>query len=72
MVNRGESQPTESTGDAEARADFWSIQGDHRLHNEPRVQLFVPKEETFPVPLKYIDVTGSTHTDLDDDTRETR
>ena len=63
----GESQPTESTDDAEARADFWSIQGDliYRHHNEPRVQLFVPKEETFPIPLEYIDVTRCTHTDLD-------
>ena len=63
----GESQPTESTDDAEAWADFWSIQGDviYRHHNEPRGQLFVPKEETFPFPLKYIDVTRSTHTDLD-------
>ena len=34
-------------------------------HNEPRVQLYVPKEETFLIPLKYIDVTRSTHTDLD-------
>ena len=44
--------------DAEARADFWSIQGDfiYRLHNEPRVQLYVPKEETFPIQLRYIDV----------------
>ena len=25
----------------------------------------VPKEETFPIPLIYIDVTRSTHTDLD-------
>ena len=50
----GESQPAESTDDAEARADFWSIQGDfiYRRHNEPRVQLYVPKEETFTVPLK--------------------
>ena len=38
----GESQPTESTDDAEARADFWSIQGDfiYRHHNELRVQLY--------------------------------
>ena len=38
----GESQPTETTDDAEARADFWSIQGDfiYRHHNEPRVQLY--------------------------------
>ena len=63
----GVSQPTESADDAEARADFWSIQGDfiYRHHNEPRVQLHVPKEETFTIPLKYIDVTGSTHTDVD-------
>ena len=25
----------------------------------------MPKEETFPIPLKYIDVTRSAHTDLD-------
>ena len=36
-----------------------------RHHIEPRVQLYMPKEETFPIPLKYIDVTRSTYTDLD-------
>ena len=63
----GESQPTEPTDDAEARADFWSIQGVfiNRHRNEPRVQLHVPKEETFPIPLKNINVTRSTHADLD-------
>ena len=63
----GESQPTETADDAEARADFRSIQGDfiYRHHNEARVQLCVPEEETFPIPLKYIDVTRSTYTDLD-------
>ena len=63
----GESQPTEPTDDAEACADFWSIQSDfiYRHHNEPRVQLHVPKEEIFPIPLKYIDGTRSTYTDLD-------
>ena len=37
----GESQPTESKDDAEARADFWSILADfiYRHHNETRVQL---------------------------------
>ena len=61
-----ESQPAEPTDDAEARGDFWSIQGDfiNRHHNEPRVQLNVPKEETFPAPLKYIDVARSAHSDL--------
>ena len=63
----GESQPAEQTDDAEACADFWSIQGDfiYRHHNEPRVQLYSPKEDTLPIPLKDIDVTLSTHTDLD-------
>ena len=37
----------------------------YRHHNEPRVQLYVPKEETFPIPVKYMDVTRATHTDLD-------
>ena len=61
-----ESQPAEPTDDAEARADFWSIQGDfiYRHHNEFRVQLNVPKEEIFLIPLKN-DVTVSTRTDLD-------
>ena len=36
----------------------------YRHHVEPRVQLCVPKEETFPIPLKYIDVTRTTHTNL--------
>ena len=31
----------------------------------PRVKLYVPKEETFPIPLKYIDVTRTTHTSQD-------
>ena len=62
-----ESQPAESTDDAEACDDFRSIQGDfiYRHHTEPRVQLYLPKEETFPFPWKYIDVTWSTRTDLD-------
>ena len=60
-------QPKETKDDVEARVDFWSIQGDfiYRHHSELRVQLFVPMDETFPIPLKYIDVTRSTHTDLD-------
>ena len=52
--NSDRSQPTETHDDAEARNDFWSIQGDfiYRRHTEPRVHLYVPKEETFPIPLK--------------------
>ena len=45
--NSERSQPTETKGDAEVRKDMLSIQGDfiYRRHNEPRVQLHVPKEK---------------------------
>ena len=36
-----------------------------RHHVEPRVKLYSPREESFPIPLKYIDVTRTTHTNLD-------
>ena len=32
---------------------------------EPRVKLYVPRKESFPLPLKYIDVTWTTDTSLD-------
>ena len=62
------SQPTDETKeDGEARNDFWSMEGEFicRHHVEPRVQPCVPKEETFPLPLKYMDVTRTTHTTFD-------
>ena len=34
-------------------------------HVEPRGHLCVPKKETFPIPLQYIDGTRTTHTNLD-------
>ena len=34
-------------------------------HVEPRVKLHSPREESFPIPLKYIDVSRTTHTNLD-------
>ena len=37
----------------------------YRHHTEPRVHLYVPTEETFPIPLKFFDVTRATHTSLD-------
>ena len=46
----------------EAINDFWSIS---RHHVEPRVKLDSPREESFPIPLKYIDVSRATHTNLD-------
>ena len=47
--------------------DFWSMSGNfvHRHHVEPRVKLYSPREESFPIPLKYIDVSRTTHTNLD-------
>ena len=46
---------------------FWSMSGNfiYRHHVEPRVKLYSPREESFPVPLKYIDVSRTTHTNLD-------
>ena len=31
----------------------------------PESKMYVPKEESFPVPMNYIDVTRNTHTSLD-------
>ena len=43
----------------EAINDFWSTSGNfiYRHHVEPRVKLYSPREESFPIPLKYIDVS---------------
>ena len=51
----------------EAINDFWSMSGSfiYRHHVEPRVKLYSPREESFPIPLKYIDVSRTTHTNLD-------
>ena len=60
--------PQDSLPDAgEARNDFWSISGNfiYRHHVEPRVKLYLPREESFPTPPKYIDVSRTTHTNLD-------
>ena len=61
-------QPHDSLPDAgEAINDFWSMSGSfkNRHHVEPRVKLYSPREESFPIPLKYIDVTRTTHMNLD-------
>ena len=61
-------QPHDSLPDAgEAINDFWSMSGSfiYRHDIEPRVKLYSPREESFPTPLKYIDVTRTTHTNLD-------
>ena len=50
----------------EAINDFCSMSGNFifRHHVEPRVALYSPREESFPFPLKYIDVSRTTHTNL--------
>ena len=71
---RGESDGSSSTPrqdsswyDGEAKSDFWSLSGNfiYRHHVEPRVKLFVPTEESFPILLKYMDVTRNTDKTLD-------
>ena len=62
------SPPHDSLPDAgEAMNDFWSMSGSfiYCHHVEPRVKLYSPREESFPIPLKYIDGTRTTHTNLD-------
>ena len=62
------SPPQDSYPDAgESINDFWSMSGnfENRHHFEPRVKFYSPREESFPVPLKYIDVSRTTQTNLD-------
>ena len=61
-------QPHDSLPDAgEAINDFWSMSGNfiYCHHVDPRVKLYSPREESFPIPLEYIDVTRTTQTNLD-------
>ena len=47
-------QPQDSLPDAgEAMNDFWAMWGSfiYRHHVEPRVKLYSPREESFPIPL---------------------
>ena len=53
-------QPQDSLPDAgEAINGFWSMSGNftYRHHVEPRVKLYSPREESFPIPLKFVDVS---------------
>ena len=67
-------QPHDSFPDAgEAINDFWSMSGSfiYRHHVEPRVKLYSPREESFPVPLKYIDPSITTLNEFGCYARET-
>ena len=60
--------PQDSFPDAgEAINDFWSMSGNfiYRHHVEPRVKLYSPREESFPFPLRFIDISRTIHTNLD-------
>ena len=55
--------PQDSLPDAgEAIDDFWSMSGNftYRHHVEPRAKLYSSREESFPIPLKNIDVSRTT------------
>ena len=60
-------QDDSTLDDEEAKNDFKTITRDFisRHHVEPRVKLYVRREESIPVPSKYIDVARTTCTSLD-------
>ena len=59
-------QPHDSLPDAgEAINNFWSMSGSFIYRHHVGVKLYSLREESFPVPLKYIDVTRTTHTNLE-------
>ena len=61
-------QPQDSLLDAgEAINDFWSMSGNfiYRHHVEPGVKLYSSREESFLIPMKYIDASRTTRTNLD-------
>ena len=63
--------PQDSLSDAgEAINDFWSMSGNfiYRHHVEPRVKLYSPREESFLVPQKYIDLSR-TNLDVEQERR---
>ena len=75
-VLRGESdklsfpvplQDVSTRDDEEATSDCWTVTGEfiYRHHVEPRVKRYMPTEESFPVPLKCIDVARTTQTSQD-------
>ena len=49
-------QEDSTRDDEEAESDFWTITREfiYRHHVEPRVKLYMPREESFPIPMKYM------------------
>ena len=52
----------------EVMEDFWSMSGEniYRHNVTPREQLYVPKDSSFPIPSKYIDVVRETKSNVGD------
>ena len=67
--DRSSSTPLHDSSlyDGEAGNGFWSISGNfvYRHHVDPRVKLHVSREASFPIPLRYVDVTRAANTPLD-------
>ena len=69
-VDKSAEGTTESDarGDSQQAKDFWTMNPDVlvRHHVEPRTKLLSPLDPAVkpPIPLKFIDVTRVTHTDL--------
>ena len=58
--------PHDSFPDAgEAINDFWSMSGNFIYRHRVEPRLYSPREESFPIPMNYIDVSRTTHTNLD-------
>ena len=49
--------------------DYWIISSDRltRVHVDQRLNLYCPTENDLPIPIRYIDVTRKTITNLDND-----
>ena len=59
-------QDDSTRDDEEAKNDFWTITREFIYrHVVPRVKLYVPRDGTFLIPMKYIDVARTTFSSLD-------
>ena len=56
---------TQDDKEAKVTSGFLQENSFYRHHVEPRVKLYEKREESSLIPLKYIDVTRTTHTSLD-------
>ena len=66
-ADQPEDMPTSTT-------DFWTCNEDYitRHHQTQRTKLFIPTEENCPIPLKWLDVSRVTSTNLDEPNFATR